>query len=346
MEEKKNFIVSCLYYVLIFCLVYAFVKYLLPIIVPFVIGFLIAYIAVKMTKKLFKKDNKVIRIISTVIIYIIIVAVIALLLALGISKSVDFFVSIPNIYDRYIQPALMNLEQALISLNKNLPIDLKTDVNEMITDFGNSLSNLVTNFASKAVAFGTSFISNTTNILLVSIETIVSSFFFVLDYEKIFAYLVSLMNERTYKIYQEVEDYIQNTLLSVLKSYGSIMLITFLELFIGLLLIGIDNFGIVAMLISVLDILPILGVGTVLIPWGIICLLLGKTRTGILILVLYVVITAIRNVIEPKFVGAGLNIHPLVALASMMVGLRIFGGVGMFGLPLTISFFVKRNKIE
>ena len=346
MEEKKEFIINLLYFALIFGLVYVFIKYLLPIVAPFLVGFLLAYIALKLSKKLFKKDNKAVRIISLIIIYVVFSVTVVLLLLLGISKVTDFLISMPTIYKNYIEPALNSIEKTLIDLNSNLPIDIKTDVNAMIVNIGDSIGTLFSSFASNAVSVVTSLISNTTSVLLISIETIVSSFFFVADFENIISYLTTIMSKRTLKIYNQVQNYIHNTLFLVLKSYGTIMLVTFLELFIGLMLIGIDNFGVLAMLIAILDILPILGVGTVLIPWGLICLLLGNTKTGILILILYVIITAIRNVIEPKLVGGDLEIHPLVTLASMVTGLAIFGGVGMFGLPLTISFFVKRSKNE
>ena len=117
------------------------------------------------------------------------------------------------------------------------------------------------------------------------------------------------------------------------------MFITFIELLIGLGIIGVNNFALISMVVSVLGILPVLGVGTVLIPWAIYHLLFGEVTTGILLLVLYGVITIIRHIIEPKIVGGNLELHPLATLFAMLVGLQLFGIIGMFGLPLLISFF-------
>ena len=87
-----------------------------------------------------------------------------------------------------------------------------------------------------------------------------------------------------------------------------------------------------------------MGTGTVLVPWGVISLLLGDYGIGIGILLLYLVITIIRNTIEPKLVGKQIGLHPVVTFAGMLLGLKYFGFLGMFGIPLLIAFINKLNE--
>ena len=94
----------------------------------------------------------------------------------------------------------------------------------------------------------------------------------------------------------------------------------------------------IALIIAFLDILPILGTGSVLIPWGIIAAINGDLTTAASVIFLYVVITIIRNVIEPKLVGKQVGLHPMLALAAMLIGLKFFGLLGMLGLPILLSF--------
>ena len=61
------------------------------------------------------------------------------------------------------------------------------------------------------------------------------------------------------------------------------------------------------------------------------------------LLVVYVIITIIRNIIEPRIVGSQVGLHPVVTLASMLVGLQLFGGVGLFGLPILLSLLKNLN---
>lgn len=344
MEEKKKFIINALYFGLILIIAYLVYKYVLSILAPFIIGFIIAFLSIRLCRNVFKNESKAMCIISTVILYVVIISIVVLLSVLGVNKILDLVATIPNEYKDVVEPALNNFELTLSQLNARLPIDIKTDVNEIISDTLDSIKLLVNTFSSSILSIGTSLISNTTSILINVTLVIVSSFFFVLDYEGIFAYLDTFMSPNAKQTYNEIKYFIQNNVLLIIKSYGIIMFITFIELLIGLSIIGIENSGVLSLVIALLDIFPILGVGTVLIPWGIFSLATGDIRIGISILVLYVVITFIRNIIEPKIVGGNLGLHPLVALSSMLLGLNMFGALGMFGFPLIISFFSIRRK--
>lgn len=114
-------------------------------------------------------------------------------------------------------------------------------------------------------------------------------------------------------------------------------LLTFCLSFIGLALMRIPYAFIIALLLAVVDLLPLLGTGVILIPWALICLLLGQVKLGIGLLALYGVTTLVRQVLEPKLIGDGLGLHPLLSLFSMYAGLRLFGVWGMIIAPLVTA---------
>lgn len=343
MEEKKTFIINALYYVLIFALAYVFCNYLFGILMPFILGFVFAYIAVRLTKKIFKKETKVLRVVSLVILYVIVITIIVILVILGINELVDFIGTIPSLYKEYVEPVLVGASTNINVNNSNLPIELQTEINGIVNDLLASIKSLVSSISSAIVSSGTSLISNTTNVIIGVLTMLITSFFVVYDYEDILNYIERLFDSMSKGVYSEVKNYFVNTVFLVIKSYLLIMAITFVELFVGLLILGVDNFALVAMVIALLDILPVLGVGTVLIPWALYELVIGKVGMCIGLLILYTVITVIRNIIEPKIVGGNLGLHPLATLFSMLVGLELFGVLGMFGCPLLISFLVKRE---
>lgn len=111
-------------------------------------------------------------------------------------------------------------------------------------------------------------------------------------------------------------------------------LLTFLQAFIGLALLRVPYAFILAVLIAVVDFLPLLGTGLILIPWAIVSLLLGEVKLGIGLLILYAISSVVRQILEPKLIGDGLGLHPLVSLAAMYAGLRLFGVWGMILAPL------------
>lgn len=90
-----------------------------------------------------------------------------------------------------------------------------------------------------------------------------------------------------------------------------------------------------------LDILPVLGTGTVLLPWAVIAFAGGNARMGIGVIGLYLIITVVRNIVEPKLVGKQMGLSPVVMLPCMIVGLHFFGILGLFGVPLVASFLKK-----
>lgn len=343
MQEKKEFIINVLYYALIFGLVYLFCNYLLGIFGPFILGFLFAYFAVRVAKKIFKKESKLNRIFALVILYLIVIAAISLLIVLGINELSDFIAAFPSLYKQYVEPVLEGLGSD-INVNNNLPINITTDIESIYQTLLDSIKDTISTISSSIVSSGTNFISSTTGVIISVLTMVITSFFVVADYEKIIWYFESLLSPNAREVYEEIKDFMFNTVFKVVKCYAIIMLITFVELFIGLGILGVSNFALVAMITAFLDILPVLGVGTILIPWALFELLVNNIFLGVGLLVLYVIITVIRNVLEPKFVGDSLDIHPLATLFTMLVGLQLFGVLGMFGLPLACSFFIKRKE--
>ena len=115
------------------------------------------------------------------------------------------------------------------------------------------------------------------------------------------------------------------------------------------MLLGQNNAVLLAAIISIIDILPVLGTGAVVIPWALICLFTGNIWKALGLIVMYIIITIIRNFLEPKVIGNQVGLHPLITLLSMFCGLKLLGAVGLFGFPLTLivlNDLYKRGKIH
>lgn len=136
------------------------------------------------------------------------------------------------------------------------------------------------------------------------------------------------------------------TLLVCIRSYALIMSITFAELSIGLTVIGVEHSLPVAFLISIFDILPVLGTGGIMIPWMILEAVTGNFSLAFALLAVYLFVTVVRNILEPKIVGAQIGLHPIVTLSSMFVGTQLFGVIGLFGFPIGLSLLRYLNEKE
>jgi len=344
MEKRKEFIINALYIAVIFAIIYISVNHLLGVLFPFLLGFLFAYIALRIRKRFIEEDAKWKRCLVLFGLYIAIILILVLLISLGVTKLGDFIRTLPGFYKNTLEPYIGQIENTLLEVGQNLPDNISAVFNNITDGIFEGLKSLLTRVTTGLVNLTTSLITSAPELLISFVVMIVSSFYMVSDYENISRWFTGVMPEKVMTVLYDIRDFCENTLFKIIGSYAAIMGLTFIELFIGLSIIGISNSGMWAAIISVLDILPVLGVGTVLIPWGISVLITGKLLLGFGILLIYLVITVVRNIVEPRLVGTNLGLHPLATLMAMICGVRLFGAIGMFGLPLTLSFLVSHNK--
>jgi sporulation integral membrane protein YtvI len=119
-----------------------------------------------------------------------------------------------------------------------------------------------------------------------------------------------------------------------LKAYLLLFLLTFSELFLGFSILRVEYALLLALLVSLVDLLPVLGVGIVLVPWSIVMLLQRDYRLGAGLLILYGTVLLVRQIMEPRLVGKSLGLHPLITLFASYAGWRLFGVLGMLLGPV------------
>lgn len=173
--------------------------------------------------------------------------------------------------------------------------------------------------------------------------TVIATVFMELEFLQIRAFLKRQIPAEYQRAFRDGKNYVTGTMGKCIISYCLIFGITFAELVAGLFLLGIKNAFAIAFIIAVLDILPVLGTGTVLIPWAVLAFASGRISTGVGVFGLYFVITVVRNLIEPKLVGKQMGLSPVIMLPCMLIGLKFFGIIGLFVVPLLVSFLKQLN---
>lgn len=118
------------------------------------------------------------------------------------------------------------------------------------------------------------------------------------------------------------------------KAYLLLFLITFSQLLLGFVLLKIPGAAGKAFTVAFVDLLPIFGCGTVLIPWAFISLVLGHGTLSFGLFLTYLVILVVRQILEPKIVGSSIGLHPALSLICVLLGLTFFGFAGMILVPL------------
>ena len=138
----------------------------------------------------------------------------------------------------------------------------------------------------------------------------------------------------------------KKALFAWLKAQAKLMGITFAILLAGFLLLGIPYGILWAALVAVVDAVPILGTGTILLPWALVCLLQGKQLLAIGLLVIYGCTFVTRTALEPKLIGRSLNLDPLLTLVFLYVGFRFWGFLGLVFTPILASALISAIRIE
>ena len=342
-EKKKKFIVDVAYLALVLALGYLALKYALPLLMPFVLAFLIAYV-LRRPIRFLSRALHVPKGLVAVLLVVLTYGLIGLLLALAgirLTATITSLVQqIPSLYSRYILPDLTELFTWLEELLSRLDPSLMSTLHELQSQLLNMLGQLVSGLSGLllgGVSLATSLATSLPGFLIRVLLMVISTFFIAIDYEKIVRFCLGCLHGNTRKVVLQIKAYVVGTLFVCIRSYALIMSITFVELSIGLSIIRVERAMLVALLIAIFDILPVLGTGGIMIPWAILTALGGDVPRALALLAVYVIITVIRNIIEPRIVGAQIGLHPVLTLMSMFVGNHLFGIVGLFGLPILLS---------
>lgn len=346
-EKRKKFIVNFMF-VAIWCLIAVVVlKYGLPALAPFAIALVISYLLkypIRFLTKRVKIPYKWAAILVVLVFYSTIGLVISLVVLQVFTEIVSFVNRVPVLYRVHIAPMLEDIlqlvEQSVISMEPSL---LET-LEETWQQFIQSVGEMLTGFSVNVMGLVSSITSSLPGIFIKIVLMIIATFFICIDYEKLTGFFFKQLSDKARITFLEIKGYVVGTLFVCIRSYALIMFITFVELSIGLNILRLDNAIWIALLIACFDILPVLGTGGIMIPWVVLCVLRGEYSLALGLLIVYVVITVIRNIIEPKIVGAQIGLHPVVTLASMFLGAQLFGVIGLFGFPIGLSLLRHLNE--
>ncbi len=342
LEKRKAFIINFLYFVILVGVLYFVLKKLFPIFLPFVIGLLIAVVLNPLIRFLTAKTNVDRKVWSPVAVLLFYVLLAAVIYFFG-TKIVGFIQGVagrlPAYYQSQIEPQLNLLADKIAESfpeNQDRVLEVAGSVEGMMQDVINRASGTV-------ISMGAAYVVAFPGLLIQFIFMIISSFFFTSDLENVRDFILRQIPEKKRGVVLEVIRNARVMVGRILKVYLFLMCVTFVELFVGFKALGIDMAFLYAFLTAVVDILPVLGTGTVLIPWGLISCFLGNVGQGIGILILYLVITVVRQFLEPKIIGKQVGLHPIVTLICIFAGGQVMGIWGIFLFPVMATVLKKMN---
>lgn len=309
---------------------------------PFLVAFIISLIIEPAIKFIMKK-TKLTRRTSSIIIFIIVSAVLIGSLSWIIITLFSESSSLLQGLNDYFDKAYSQFQNLISSLNLD-KIHLSEELLEVIQNSTGNILESVSNWIRNLLTGLIGIVTSIPSIAICIGITVVALYFICVD--KI--YIIDQIEHHVpnlwvKKIGNHLRDLIK-TLGGYLKAEATLVLVSFIISLVGLYILEFLKFNIqypllMALFIGFVDALPILGSGSVMIPWAIICGLNGDISLGIAIIVILIIMSIVRQILEPKLVSKNIGVHPIFTLIAMYTGFKFIGVIGLLIGPIVLIIF-------
>ncbi|MBQ3277051.1 MAG: sporulation integral membrane protein YtvI [Oscillospiraceae bacterium] len=363
-DPKVTFLINLAYWAAILAIIYFIFRYFLRILTPIAIALVLAAVVrplarwlsretryVKneagervLVRRKFRMNATLAGILSVLLLYLILAGLITLLIARVADSAVHLAAGAPDFYENSVVPGITRLYERILALSARVDDSVVAAVQASIPNLISSIGSAVTTFSARLVSWLTSFATRLPTILLNTLITMIATVFFAVDFDRMKLFIRRNLKEKTLRMVVNVKNSFLDMIWRFIRSYFLIFLITSAENTVGLWIIGVKHPLFIGILVGIFDAFPIVGSGTILIPWAVITLITGNVARGIALLALYLIITVVRQIIEPRIVGQRVGLRPIVTLTCMYVGTRLFGGVGLFAVPIMAAIVADLNS--
>lgn len=277
-------------------------------------------------------------------VLLVMLIVFTLLITVGffiIQGVVAELISLAESLPAKIPQWMESLDQLGQQISAQFPIISTENLASIIQSLSGHLTESITTIAASAVSFATQMPA----IILFIVFTIMSTYFFSVSRFSIMRNLKRQLPQSWQDTAQHLYGTLAKALFGWLKAQFIILCCMFLVMFIGFTILNVHYALLIALGIAVMDALPILGSGLVMIPWIGYQLFFGSLPMGIGLAVVYVLLIFTRQSIEPRLVGGQFGLPPLWTMCAMYAGFRLFGFIGLFLGPLTLLLMYNVAKM-
>ena len=313
-----------------------FFRFLLPIAMPFLLAGLLSIAAeplVIVQEKRLHLPRVWASILGVLLALVLTILLVVALCAFLVRELSSLAIVLPDLENATLS-GLNSLEYWLLDLAQKAPKGINSILSNGVEGIFSGGSTLLDQVASKLFSLATSVLKALPDSALGIGTWILASFMLSVRLPKIKQWLSSHLPKAWREQYLPYLQTLKKTVLGWLTAQAKLVCVTFSVLLAGFLLLRIDHPVLWAATVCLVDILPILGTGTVLIPWSLVCFLQGNHLQGIGLLAVYAIVSLLRSVLEPKLVGKQLGLDPLVTLFAIYAGYRLWGLVGMLIAPI------------
>ena len=338
---KKEYIK---YFVLVVMLLLLAI-FILPVSIPIILALLTAIImepVVKFTQKTFKWKRKP----AVITNFVLFLSVISGLLYLVITKLFSQLIYISQTIPTYINSwtgLWIDMQNSLFKYTEGLPKEVVESIQNKFDATLESMRDALLDILSYNNI--SALLTNIPNFLVSFIVFIIALFLFMLDLQNLQVKFFHYLSDNTAGKVRFMFASIKKVAIGFMKAQIIASFIILGASFIGLLLIITPKYALImAIVIWIIDIIPILGSIAVLAPWAVYHYLTGDMVMGTKLTILAVILLVIRRAVEPKLMGSQMGVSPLAILIAMFIGAKLFGFIGFMIGPLVVIIFITAKE--
>lgn len=324
------------------------VRYLLPILSPFLLAALLALAAEPVVGVLQKRSRMPrtlaagIGVTVTLVVLILLLMVLAALLLRQLRALTGI---VPDLEGAALQ-GMDSLESWLLNLAQQMPQSLQGAAAQQVENLFSDGTALVGRVTTWLLGLASGVLAQLPDSVLGIGTWLLAGYMISAKLPRLKQWLRGKLPESWHKEYLPMLQRLKHSVSGWLLAQAKLMSITFATLCIGFVILQISHAPLWAVVISLVDALPILGTGMVLVPWSLVCYLQGDTVRAIGLLGVYAAASLLRSILEPRLVGKQLGLDPLVTLLAMYAGYRLWGFGGMILSPLLAVVVTGALKTE
>lgn len=335
----------------VFLVIWLSVRYLLPLFSPFVLGAGLALAAEPMVGFLYKKA-RVPRAVSAgigVSMAFCFLAMLLLVLCAFLVRELGMLTNVIPDLEQTVSSGLSLVQNWLLQLSSHTPQSVQPLLQENVTSLFSDGAALLEKAVGYLLGLAGNILSHVPDSALSLGTTILSAYLISSKLPKIKRWILRRIPKEKIQAILNAGKRIKKVFCGWLMAQAKLMGVTFTILFLGFVILRIPYALLWAFGVCLVDAFPVLGTGTVLVPWSFICLLQGDTPRAIGIACIYIVVSLTRSMLEPKLLGRHLGLDPLLTLMAMYVGYKLWGIGGMILAPIltvTVTQILPERKQE
>lgn len=345
LEKFDKIVLFFVIYTICFIAFFSTLNYTLPFMLALLCAFSLKKPTLYLVKK-FKLKNSSASLITTIVFFTIIIS----LMIWGITSLTQEAIQLGKNAQSYISTNgytdVNGFVDKIKVYYKNLDPQIAKIIESNISNITSKLSSLTLSISTKVLNIFVSFVTSIPYLIMLILFTLLATYFFTRDITNktngFTKYLSKGRSDKLFFIFNESKRMLGNYIISYMIIIG----VTLAETLVIFLIFKVKYAVLLSVLCAFFDILPIFGISAIYIPLAIIYFLSKSYIQAFGLLISYVIVSIIRQLIEPKIVSSTLGIHPVAVLAALFIGLKANGISGMFFCMFLVVFYNIFKKVN